>query len=544
MDLEHIDDIKADLALLIKIKGYIVEIFTKTHRLKIQQLLEANENNTLPEGGLFLDETLQQAKLDYTPDSLKRIDTLLNQLREEQKLTEEDFLLDSAKENFALTVAFYIGNYLCKETNSQALWFTYQEALKELPSGPKLPEGLVTRYIAIMENTVVMPMSVLLRIFDAESYTVEDFFNGTLQLIKDSQALSEGWKQEYLNDFLAGKAIPGGVAFEQVLKQFNFNFSLESLEDLDELLIAIKQKNQPDYAQWMNAATTCNFLYLIGTYLGATTALNANCFIKWLNFEQAKTMHRGMPDTFGTSFNALFGAGTLMHPVGKVCDLLFADYNKINCHGFAQRVLMDKATPSMIHLSPDMQPVQQKAAGFFDRFKSPPTFKETWGEAFREAGFLAAFAASSLADDASFQPQLLQGPKLDRKKLVLDFTFYDNWDNANKAASGMMDGNPDKVPFQVYIFDGYANLPLERLDAMYIDIRCYDSPKISCLLVVPYRQALTPEDFKIYKPKLCNSTIPEEFAPNAAKEFFAGARNFLGLNWDNTSWNRYFDESL
>lgn len=123
--------------------------------------------------------------------------------------------------------------------------------------------------------------------------------------------------------------------------------------------------------------------------------------------------------------------------------------------------------------------------------------------------------------------------------MIVDFTFYGNWEEANQAASDYMEGNAEKVPFQVYIFDGYANLPLERLDAMYIDIRHYDSPKMTCLLIVPYRQASSPEGFKIYSPKLCNSTIPEEHAANA---FFVGAKNFVGLNWDNASWNKYYDE--
>ncbi|MDD4962699.1 MAG: hypothetical protein PHI11_02135 [Gallionella sp.] len=509
---------------------------------RIQKLSAANTNNTPPEGGLFLENALQQVQLDYTPDSLKRIDALLNQIREKLKPVEEGFLADIAKENFALTLASYLGNYLCKETKSNALWFTYQDAVKQFPPEPKLPQGFTTHLIAIIENTVVMPMAALLRIFDDKSHTVEYFFNGVLKLIKNNQAIAEGWKQEYLNDFLAEKAIPGEIAFEQALKELKLDFSLESLDVIDGLLIAIKQQTQPDYARWMGSSSLCNFLYLLGTYLGATTALNANCFVKWLSYEQTKAMHPTTPHTFGTSFNAMFGGGTLMYPVGKVCDLLFADDNNINCRGFAERVMMDKETPSMIHLYPNMQAAQQNASGFFSKFKSKPTFDPKWGEPFREAGFLAAFAASGLAGNSQLSPQMLQGAKPDRKKVIIDFSFYENWEKANQTASDYMEGNAEKVPFQVYIFDGYANLPLERLDAMYIDIRYYDAPKMSCLLIVPYRQASSPEGFKIYTPKLCNSTIPEEQAANAANAFFAGARNFVGLNWDNANWDKYFEE--
>lgn len=508
---------------------------------RIQKLFEANVNNTPPEGGIFLEKALQQVQLDYTPDSLKRIDTLLNQIREKLKPVEEGFINDITKENFALALASYIGNYLCKETNSNALWLTYQDAVKQLPSEPKLPQGFSTHLIAIIENTVVLPMAALLRIFNGEDHTVEYFFNGVLKLIKNNQALSEGWKQEYLNDFLDGKVIPGGIAFEQTLKGLKFDFLLDSLDVVDDLLSAIKQQTRPDYAQWMRDPALCNFLYLMGTYLGATTALSANCFVKWLGYEQTKAMHPATPHTFGTSFNAMFGGGTLMHPVGKVCDLLFADDNKINCRGFAESVMMDKETPRMIHLHPNMQSAQQNAGGFFSKFKSNPTFDPKWVEPFREAGFLAAFAASGLVSNSPFSPQLLQGAKPDRKKVIVDFSFFDNWEKANKAASDYMEGNAEKVPFQVYIFDGYANLPLERLDAMYIDIRHYDSPKMSCLMIVPYLQESSTKGFKVYCPKLCNSTIPEEQASNAANAFFAGARNFVGLNWDDASWNKYFD---
>lgn len=507
---------------------------------KIQKLLEANLNNATPEGGLFLDKALQQAKLDYTPDSLKRIDVLLNQIREKIKPVEEGFINDVTKENFALTLASYIGSYLCKEANGNALWFTYQEAVKQLPPDPKLPQNFTTHLVANIENTVVMPMAALLRIFNGEAHTAEHYFNDVLKLIKDIQAVSKGWKQNYLNDFLAGRTIPCGIAFEQELRKQKLDFSLESLDAIDELLIAIKQQTQPDYARWMEAPSLRNFLYLLGTYLGATTALNANCFVKWLDYEQAKAIDPNMPHLFVTSFNAEFGS-VLTQPVGKVCDLLFADDNKINCRGFAEREVMRKGTHRMIHLYPNMQSAQQKNGGFFSKFNSNPAFNPKWVEPFREAGFMAAFAASGLAGNSQLSPQLLQGARSDRKKLIIDFSFYENWDKANKAASDYMEGNAEKVPFQVHIFDGYANLPLERLDAMYIDIRHYDSPKMSCLLIVPYRQASSPEGFKIYSPKLCNSTIPEELASNVANAFFAGAINFVGLNWDKASWNKYFD---
>lgn len=511
---------------------------------KIKSLLEANTNNTQPEGGLFLDKALQQAKLDFTPASLKRIDALINQVREKIKPAKIDFLNDTAKENFALTLASYICAYVGKETRCTATWLSYQEAVQALPPALNLQPDFTTHVMVVVEETALSPLAWVLRLFDAEAYNTEHCFNELLRLVKDRQAFAAGWSQEYLNDFLTDKPIAGGMALREALQEIKLDFSLESLDRIDELLLAIKKHTQPDYAEWMNAPAMCNFLYLMGTYLGATTALNANCFVKWINFEQTKAMYKSTPHTFGTSFNALFGGGTLMHPVGKVCDLLFADDNNINCRGFAERVIQDKNTPSMISIYPNMAKATRETDGFFAKLKSKPKFDVSWAEPFKEAGFLAAFAASFLASGSSFNPQLLQGAKPDRQKLIVDFTFYENWDKANAAASNYMEHNAEKVPFQVYIFDGYANLPLERLDAMYIDVRRYDSPNLSCLLIVPYRPATATQGFKIYSPKLCNSTINEELAADVSAAFFAGAKGFKGLDWDNKNWDKYFDERL
>ena len=60
-------------------------------------------------GGFAHRDTLNQCRLDFTMDSLKRIDALLDQIRAKEMPRFEAFIQKEANQHFLHFIAFYVG---------------------------------------------------------------------------------------------------------------------------------------------------------------------------------------------------------------------------------------------------------------------------------------------------------------------------------------------------------------------------------------------------------------------------------------------------
>ena len=99
------------------------------------------------DGGWLYGKALQQARLDYSPESLVRLDTLLLQIRERAQPTRAD--LDSAKGgNFAALVAYYVIEIAHRLSRVEMVWLDHAAAARELPPGTALPDVPATRLVA------------------------------------------------------------------------------------------------------------------------------------------------------------------------------------------------------------------------------------------------------------------------------------------------------------------------------------------------------------------------------------------------------------
>ncbi len=115
------------------------------------RFLETYAAGSEVEGGWLYAKALQQTRLDYTPESLARLDHLLKQIRERAKPTPAD--LDAPKgRNFMALLAFYVVEMLQRRTGSQFDWHDRASALAALPAGAQLPEGSLTRLVAVNDD--------------------------------------------------------------------------------------------------------------------------------------------------------------------------------------------------------------------------------------------------------------------------------------------------------------------------------------------------------------------------------------------------------
>jgi TPR repeat protein len=90
-------------------------------------------------GGISYLEALVQCRLDYSPESLQRIDMLLDQIRTTEAPKDEVFIKASANQNFLYFLAFYIGKTIERNNpGAQVEWLEHKELVARNPGIEKI----------------------------------------------------------------------------------------------------------------------------------------------------------------------------------------------------------------------------------------------------------------------------------------------------------------------------------------------------------------------------------------------------------------------
>lgn len=118
------------------------------------------------EGGWLYAKALQQARLDYSPESLGRLDQLLGQLRDRAPPTQAQ-LKSLPGRNFQALVAYYLIELARRRTGAELVWHDRDSALRVLPPGTQLPVADFARLLVIAEDqgAVFMPLAWLAQQF-------------------------------------------------------------------------------------------------------------------------------------------------------------------------------------------------------------------------------------------------------------------------------------------------------------------------------------------------------------------------------------------
>jgi TPR repeat protein len=101
------------------------------------------------DGGWKFGKALQQARLDYSEESLERVDLLLKAIRDRTKPVHEEFIADPASRNFLSLLAFYLMAVLSRRTGAEIEWHDTASARKAVADWANIAETPFTRLIAL-----------------------------------------------------------------------------------------------------------------------------------------------------------------------------------------------------------------------------------------------------------------------------------------------------------------------------------------------------------------------------------------------------------
>ncbi len=110
--------------------------------------LHAFDHRLPVQGGLAFESLLRAARLDYSVQSLERIDIFLDALRKTRKIDQATYLGDPAAQNLLTLLAFYTGEVIGRSLGAQPQWFTYDEiaARERQLEGPKFENSATVSF--------------------------------------------------------------------------------------------------------------------------------------------------------------------------------------------------------------------------------------------------------------------------------------------------------------------------------------------------------------------------------------------------------------
>lgn len=117
-----------------------------------RHFLDCYARGTEPDGGWTFAKALQQAQLDYTPASLKRVNSLLDQIKAKVNPEREAFLATPGGSNFCALLAYYLISHVTKNAGAPIDWHDAASAQQVLGAQRRLPQGSLSRIVAIARD--------------------------------------------------------------------------------------------------------------------------------------------------------------------------------------------------------------------------------------------------------------------------------------------------------------------------------------------------------------------------------------------------------
>ncbi|WP_269532744.1 hypothetical protein [Chitinimonas sp. BJYL2] len=474
-------------------------------------------------GGLLFAKALQQAKLDFTPHSLDRIDALLDQIHQKIRPSKEGFIDDVTKRNFALMLAFYLGEYVAKASGSLIEWRDYDETVAAMPPDAGLPREFFSYITCTVGGQLILPLGYIMeRLFNGDTkFVAREYVEGRLDVIQADQRRDLNvWSKEMLDAFARDGYVSGGLAYRLLLRQAKLDYSMESLDRIDALLLKIRGEQSPEYVAFVNKTTEQNFLSFLAFYLAATVARLGSFPLKWYSFDQAGKVLKNLQFSFETTQICAIGK-QFYTPLGTLTEILFSPEADISCRRQAEAILRENPDRLVSIPTPERN---QGPRGALD-------LPANWAIAVEQTGFLAA-TSIFMVQGGQLTPTSLE-PGADGNATLISHMFEHPGEAIERCAQQMA-SNPKSLPHQAFVYDAYSYLPTGRTDALILEMVAYKPKPFRISVALPYRQASANEDFALQDPILLDCSMAKDFHPEIFAQFYKGIYSFKSqdFSWD------------
>lgn len=305
-----------------------------------------------------------------------------------------------------------------------------------------------------------------------------------------------------VNDFAAHvlKAIKNGEDFSfpcmynDQLRDIDLDFSLDSLNHIDALLLNIRNRYKPSYDNLIQTQAGQLFLMVLAFYFMSVMAKVSQCSVKWFDYEEFKAIvpaNAAPEHCFETNFVCI-AQSAIRLPLFAVNDILFKNPAGLGLANYAEQFLNEP--PEHIELN-----FQNEKETLSDELVSKNESLVNLSECM---GLLLA-ATIAHAPSTNFGITLL-APSTEEGRPGMKLVKFMSDDTSEFR--NHLDNNPRQKEWLCGVCDGYVYPYEGKTDALIFEAINYQKdPKTKIHLYLPYSHDETSKQFYFSKPLLINN---------------------------------------
>ena len=290
----------------------------------------------------------------------------------------------------------------------------------------------------------------------------------------------------FLETYARGGEVDGGWKFGKALQQAHLDYSEESLERVDLLLKAIRERAQPVHDEFVAEASGRNFLSLLAFYLMAVLSRRTGAEIEWHDTQSARKAVADWANISETPFTRLVALapdqGLLFLPLVWIHDRLFS-------LGLGQ---YDSAADYLSSVAAELE---------YD-------LPMAWWNGARVLGVAAATLMAAVAEGRDALPQIAwQHPRGQRTNAVA--LAYGGEDAIARGEAALRD-NPEGAAWKTFAYVTRINSSGTLVDAISATVQTYGASPLRLRMAFRFRRAGVDRPFGILDPSVWEFHVPEE----------------------------------
>ena len=319
----------------------------------------------------------------------------------------------------------------------------------------------------------------------------------------------------FLETYARGGEVEGGWKFGKALIQAQLDYSEESLERVDLLLKAIRDRTRPVHDEFIADPAARNFLSLLAFYLMAVLSRRSGAEIEWHDTASARKAVADWANIAETPFTRLVALapdqGLLFLPLVWLHDRLFT-------LGLGQ---VETASDYLYSVASELE---------YD-------LPMAWWNASRLVGVAAATMMAAVAEGRPALPQIAwQHPRGQRSNsLTLD---YDGGDAVARGEAALKD-NPENASWKIFSHITRINSSGTLVDAVSVTVQTWGASPLRLRMAFRFRKAGDGKSFAILDPSVWEFNVPEE---QFLRLYVAVKRGIHSVRWPSgKTWLEYYE---
>ena len=290
----------------------------------------------------------------------------------------------------------------------------------------------------------------------------------------------------FLETYARGGEVEGGWKFGKALQQAHLDLSEESLERLDMLLKAIRERARPSHDEFLADPASRNFLSLLAFYLMAVLSRRAGVHIEWHDTASARRATADWANISDTPFTRLVALapdqGLLFLPLVWLHDRVF----ELGLGQFAT------ASDYLLSVAQELE---------YD-------LPMAWWNAARVLGETAAAMMGAVAEGRPAMPRIAwQHPRGQR---VNTTTLAFAGEDAVARGEAVLEANPEGALWKAFAYPTWIQSSGKRVEAISVTVQTWGETPLRLRMAFRFQRAADDRPFAILDPSVWEFNVPEE----------------------------------